>query len=134
MEPASEEGGGRAGAALSDALRKMRDGAVDSAVIRMEAAEADGASGVRAATNREEVETSTMEYLKLWMGWGRSFWFHSPDGVTPGQPMDGVLWPESGVTAYTRTVSKAGISGGVWWMGGLLQRTSAPFQSASTGC
>ena len=29
-------------------------------------------------------------------GLGRSFWFHSPDGVTPDQPMGGVLWPESG--------------------------------------
>ena len=27
---------------------------------------------------------------------GRSFWFHSPDGVTPDQPMGGVLWQESG--------------------------------------
>ena len=36
MEPASEEGGGREGAALANALRKRRDGAVDSAVIREE--------------------------------------------------------------------------------------------------
>ena len=51
---------------------------------------------VRAATSGEEVKTSTLEYLKQWMGWGRSFWFHSPDGVTPDQPMGRVLWPESG--------------------------------------
>ena len=44
----------------------------------------------------EEVKTSTLEYLKQWMAWGRSFWFHSPDGRTPGQPMGGVLWPEGG--------------------------------------
>ena len=30
------------------------------------------------------------------MGWGRSFWFHSPSGVTPEQTMGGVLWPECG--------------------------------------
>ena len=96
MEPASEEGGGREGAALTNAQRKSRDGAVDSAVIREEADEAGGPPNVRAATSGEEVKTSTLEYLKQWMGWGRSFWFHSPDGVTPDQPMGGVLWPESG--------------------------------------
>ena len=62
------EGRGREGAALSNALRKRRDGAVDSAVIRVEAVEADGAPGVRAATSGEEVKTSTLEYLKQWMG------------------------------------------------------------------
>ena len=36
VEPASEDGGGREGAALSNAQRKRRDGAVDSAVIREE--------------------------------------------------------------------------------------------------
>ena len=96
MEPASEEGGGREGAALTNAQRKSRDGAVDSAVIREEADEAGGPPNVRAATSGEEVKTSTLEYLKQWMGWGRSFWFHSPDGVTPDQPMGGVVWPESG--------------------------------------
>ena len=29
-------------------------------------------------------------------GLGEEFWFHSPDGVAPDQPMGGVLWPESG--------------------------------------
>ena len=96
MEPASEEGGGREGAALTNALRKRRDGAVDSAVIREEEGEAGGPPRVRAATSGEEVKTSTLEYLKQWMGWGRSFWFHSPDGRTPDQPMGGVLWPEDG--------------------------------------
>ena len=89
MEPASEEGGGREGAALTNAQRKSRDGAVDSAVIREEADEAGGPSKVRAATSGEEVKTSTLEYLKQWMGWGRSFWFHSPDGRTPAEPMGG---------------------------------------------
>ena len=41
-EPASEEGGGREGAALTNAQRKSRDGAVDSAVIREEVDEAGG--------------------------------------------------------------------------------------------
>ena len=34
MQPATEEGGGREGAALSNGLGMKRDGAVDSAVIR----------------------------------------------------------------------------------------------------
>ena len=34
MQPATEEDGDRGGAALSNGLRKTRDGAVDSAVIR----------------------------------------------------------------------------------------------------
>ena len=37
-----------------------------------------------------------MEYLKQWMGWSRSFWFHIPDGRTLDQPMGGVLWPDDG--------------------------------------
>ena len=86
MEPTSEEGGGslREGAALSNGLRKGRDGAVDSVVIREEVSEAcRGAPRARAATSGEEV--------KKCMGWGRAFWFHNPSGVTPKQPMDGVL-------------------------------------------
>ena len=82
-EPASEEGEGREGATLTNGLRKRRDGAVDSAVIREEAAEARGPPRARAATSGEEVKTSTLDYLKQWMGWGRAFWFHSPSGVTP---------------------------------------------------
>ena len=62
MEPASEEGGGREDAALTNALRKSRGGAVDSAVIREEADEAGGSPKVRAATSGEEVKTSTLEY------------------------------------------------------------------------
>ena len=60
---------------------------MDSAVIREEADVTGGPPKVRAATSGEEVKTSTLEYLKQWMDWGRSFWFHSPDGVTPDQPM-----------------------------------------------
>jgi hypothetical protein len=45
MEPASEEGVGREGAALTNALRQRRDGAVDSAVIRVVADEAGGSPG-----------------------------------------------------------------------------------------
>ena len=77
VEPASEEGGGREGAALSNALRKRRDGAVDSAAIRVVADEAGGSPGLRAATSGEEVKASTLEYLKQWVGWDRSFWFHN---------------------------------------------------------
>jgi hypothetical protein len=107
MEPASEEGGGREGAALTNTQRKSRDGAVDSAAIREEADMAGGPPKVRAATSGEGVKTSTLGYLKQWMGWGRSFWFHSPDGVTPDQPMGGVLWPEGVATAFTKKVNKA---------------------------
>ena len=88
--------GGREGAALSNAQRKRRNGAVDSVVIREKAGEAGAPPKVRVATSGEEVKTSTLKYLKQWMGWGRSFWFHSPDGRTPDQPMGGVLWPEGG--------------------------------------
>ena len=95
MEPATEEGGGREGAALTNAQRKRRNGAVDSAVIREETEKAEGPPGVRAATSEEEVKTSTLEYMKK-MGWRRSFRFHSPDGVAPDQSMGGVLWLESG--------------------------------------
>ena len=95
-ESASGEGGGREGAALTNALRRRRDGAVDIAVIREEEGEAREPPRVRAATSGEEVKTRTLEYLKQWMNWGRSFWFHRPDGRTPEQPMGGVLWPESG--------------------------------------
>ena len=77
-------------------LREGRNGAVDSAVIREEGAEAGGPPGARAATSGEEVKSSTLGYLKRWMGWDRSFWFHSPSGVAPDQPMGGVLWPKSG--------------------------------------
>ena len=95
-EPTSEEGGGREGAAITNALRRRRDGAVDSAVIREEEGEAGGPPRVRAATSGEEVKTSTLECFRQWMDWDRSFWFHSPDGRTLEQPMGGVLWPESG--------------------------------------
>ena len=44
-EPTSEDGGGREGAALSNAQRKKRDGAVDSAVIREEAGETGSTEG-----------------------------------------------------------------------------------------
>ena len=96
MQPISEEGSGREGAALTNALRKRRDGAVDSAVIREEGGETGGPPRVRTATSGEEMKTRTLEYLKQWMGWGRPFCFHSPDGRTPEQPMGGVMWPESG--------------------------------------
>ena len=65
-------------------------------MIRGEEGEAGDPPGVMTATSGEEVNTSTLEYLKQWMGRGRSFWFHSPDGRTSDQPMDGVLWPEDG--------------------------------------
>ena len=64
MEPTEEDGGGREGAALSNAQRKRRDGAVDSAVIREEEGETGGPPRVRAATSVEEVKTSTLEHLK----------------------------------------------------------------------
>ena len=53
MEPTSEEGGGslREGAALSNGLRKGRDGAVDSAVIRGEVSEAGVPPRARAAAS-----------------------------------------------------------------------------------
>ena len=51
MEPASEEGGCRGGAALSNGLRKGRDGAVDSAVIRGEVSEAGVPPRARAAAS-----------------------------------------------------------------------------------
>jgi ribonuclease HI len=95
MQPATEEGGGREGAALSNGLRKKRDGAVDSAVIT-EVDQSTGESQTRAAADGTEVKESTLQYLKEWMGWGRSFWFHSTDGKVPNQAMGGVLWPESG--------------------------------------
>ena len=95
-ESASEEGGDREGTALTNALRKRRDGTMDSAVVREEADETGAPPRVRATTSAEEAESSTLEYLKQWMGWGSYFWFHSPDGVAPDQPMDGMLWPESG--------------------------------------
>ena len=96
MQPAAEGGGGREGAALSNGLRIKRDGAVDSAVIREEEKGTGKAPSARAAADGEEVRESTLQYLKQWMGWGRSFWFHSPSGVAPEQAMCGVLWPESG--------------------------------------
>ena len=95
MQPATEEGGGREGAALSNGLRKKRDGAVDSAVIT-EVDQSTGETQTRAAADGAEVKESTLQYLKQWMGWGRSFWFHSTDGKVPNQAMGGVLWPESG--------------------------------------
>ena len=91
MEPASVEGGGREGAALTNARRVRRDGAVDSSVIRVAPGEAGGSPGTRAATSGEEVKTRTLEYLKQWMGWGRSYWFHSSEGRKPDQPAGGVL-------------------------------------------
>ena len=96
MEPASVEGGDREGAALTNARRMRRDGAVDSSVIRVAPDEAGGSPGTRAATSGEEVKTSTLEYLKQWMGWGRSYWFHGTEGRKPDQPAGGVLWPEDG--------------------------------------
>ena len=95
MQPATEEGGGREGAALSNGLRMKRDGAVDSAIIR-EVDQSTGKSQARAAADGAEVKESTLQYLKQWMGWGRSFWFHSTDGEVLDQAMGGVLWPESG--------------------------------------
>ena len=95
-EPSSAEGGDREGAALANGPRKRRDRAVDSAVIREEGAEAGGPHGARPAASGEETKASTLEYLKRWMGWDRSFWFHIPSSVAHDQPMGGVLWPESG--------------------------------------
>ena len=83
IEPASEEGGGREDAALSNALRKRRDGAVDSAMTRVEAAKTNGALGMRAVTSGEEAKTGTLEYLKQWTGWGRSFWFQTQSRNLP---------------------------------------------------
>ena len=83
-EPTSVAGGGREGTAQTNELRKRRNVAIDSAVIREEGAEARGPPGARAATSGEEVKSSTLEYLKRWMGWDRSFWFHNPNGVAPG--------------------------------------------------
>ena len=95
MQPATEEGGGREGVALSNGLRKKRDDAVDSAIIR-EVDQRTGKTQTRAATDGAEVKESTLQYLQQWTGWGRSFWFHSTNGVVPDQAMGGVLWPESG--------------------------------------
>jgi hypothetical protein len=133
MEPASEDGGDREGAALSNAQRKKRDGAVGSAVIREEAGEAEGPSKVRAATSGEEVKTSTLEYLKQWVGWGRSFWFHSPDGRTPDQPMDGVLWPEGGGHSIYQD-SEQDREFGRRLVEGSHRGILTPSLSASTGC
>ena len=80
MESASKEGGDREGAALANALRKRRDGAIDSAVNREEAGAIGGPPRTRVATSGEELKTSTPEYLKQWMGWGRSFL--GPSGFT----------------------------------------------------
>ena len=68
MQPATEEGGGREGATLSNGLKKNRDGAVDSAVIR-ETDQSTGKTQARAAADGDEVEESTLQYLKQWMGW-----------------------------------------------------------------
>ena len=95
MQPAAEEGGGREGAALSNGLRKRRDGAVDSAMTR-ETDQSTGKTQTRAAADGCEVKESTLQYMKQWMGWGRSFWFHSPVEVVPEQAMGGMMWPESG--------------------------------------
>jgi len=92
MQPTAEEGGGREGAALSNGLREERGGPVDSAVVRVEE-QGTGKTQARAAADGDEVEESTLQYLKQWMGWGRSFWPHSPSGVAPEQAMGGVLWP-----------------------------------------
>ena len=67
MELVSEEEGDREGATLVNALRKRREGAVDSAVIRVEGAGAVGPPSTRAATSGEEVKVSTLEHLKQWM-------------------------------------------------------------------
>ena len=63
MQPTTEEGGGRQGAALSNGLRKKRDGAMDSAVIR-EVDQSTGKTQARAATDGDEVKESTLQYLK----------------------------------------------------------------------
>ena len=55
-----------------------------------------GKTQTRAVADGVEVKESTLQYIKQRMGWGRSFWFHSPVGVVPEQAMGGVLWPESG--------------------------------------
>ena len=73
MEPASEGGGDREGAALSNAQRKKRDRAVDSAVIREEAEEARSQTSVRAATSGEEVKANTLaSTVKASTFWKRS--------------------------------------------------------------
>ena len=77
MQPTTEEGGDREGATISNGLRKKRDGVVDSAVIR-ETDQSTGKAQTRAAADGDEVRESTLQYLKQWVGWGRSFWFHSP--------------------------------------------------------
>ena len=63
MQPTAEEGGGREGAALSNGLRKKRDGAVDSAVIREEV-QGTGKTQARAVAGGDEVKQSTLQYLK----------------------------------------------------------------------
>ena len=90
MQPTAEEGGDREGVALDNGLRKKRDGVVDSAVIR-EVEQGTGKTQARAAADEDEVKESTLQYLKQWMGWGRSFWFHILSGVAPEQAMGGVL-------------------------------------------
>lgn len=74
---------------------KKEDGTVGSAVIR-EVNQCTGKTQARVATDGDEVKESTLQYLKQWMGWGRSFWFHSTGGVVPDQVMGGVRWPASG--------------------------------------
>ena len=119
---------------MSNAPRKRRDGAVDNAVARVVANEASGSPGVGTATSGEEVESSTLEYLKQWMGWGRPFWLHSPDGVAPGQPMGGVLWPESGGHSIYQDSGQGRELKRRLVGGDLQQRTPALFQGAFTGC
>ena len=72
MQPTTEGGGGREGAALTNGLRKKRDGDVDSAMIR-KADQSIGKTQTRAAADGVEIKESTLQYLKQWRGWRRSF-------------------------------------------------------------
>ena len=75
---------------------------MDSAVTR-ETDQSTGKTHARAATGGDEVimKESTLQYLEQWMGWGRSFWFHSPVGAVTEQAVGVVMWPVSeGHTIY----------------------------------
>ena len=51
---------------------------------------------MRAAEDGEEVKESTLEFMKRWMGWRKSFWFHNLKRVAPKMALGGLLWPEKG--------------------------------------
>ena len=84
IQPATEEGGGRGGGSTKQWAQK------EEGVIR-ETDQSTGKTQARAAADEDEVKESTLQYLKQWMGWGRSFWFHSSDGVAPDQATGWVL-------------------------------------------